>query len=51
MQHVAAKCHCLPGLDSLPELGEDIGQMAVGHFVHAVSDGLADAVYRVVADA
>ena len=50
MQQTAAERHRLPGLDRLAETGVHVGQVAVGHFVLAITDGLADAVRPVTAD-
>lgn len=49
MQQVAAHRHGLTGLHRPAELGEDIGQVSVGHFILSVADGLTDAVRGVVA--
>ena len=49
MQLVAAQGHRLPGFHTLAELGEDIGQVSVGHLILPVADGLADAVSAIIA--
>ena len=47
VQQVATDGDGLTGLDALGEVGEDIGEMPVSHFVFAVADGLVDAMLRV----
>ena len=49
MQQFAAQSHRLSGFHPLSELGEYIRQMTVCHLVPAVTDRLANAMYRVVA--
>ena len=51
MQLVTAQGYCLPGFDTLAELGENIGQVSVGHLILPVADGLADAVSAIIAHA
>ena len=48
VQFVTAQSHRLPGFDTLPELGEDVRQVPVSHFVLPVADSLADAMYGVI---
>ena len=51
VQFVTAQSYRLPGLDTLAELGEDIGQVSVSHLILPVADGLADTVSGIVAHA
>ena len=50
MQQVAADGDGLTGLDALGEVGEDVREVPVSHFVFAVADGLVDAMLRVRPD-
>ena len=51
MQFVTAQSHRLPGLEPLPEVGEDIRQVSVCYLVPVIADRLADTEHRVVTHA